>query len=70
MASVGIYYTWANNLLKTGNMSKGAVSFKNYKLVKLIYVEKNNKIIWKLTKSKTDVNPDFAKEYSEYCDEI
>ena len=51
-------------------MATGAVSFKNHKFVKFINIEKNKDIIRQVTKTKTEVNPDFAKDYREYCDEI
>ena len=67
---VGINYTWATNLLKTGNMETGSVSFKKPKLVKTVHIEKNKDIIREVLKSKRELDPDFEKDYRDYLKEI
>ncbi|TNV76016.1 hypothetical protein FGO68_gene7107 [Halteria grandinella] len=54
---VPVIYTWASNLLKTDDMEVGAVSFKNHGMVKKLHVEKNNEILKKIQKTKTEAHP-------------
>jgi uncharacterized protein YbcV (DUF1398 family) len=56
---VKIIYTWASNLLKKDDMATGAVSFKDDKKVVSLDIEKNNDIVKKLNKTKSERNPDF-----------
>ena len=59
-------YTWATNLLKTQDMQTGAVSYKNNKLVKKCYTEKNKDMVRVIMKTKTEAFPDFEKDYRDY----
>ena len=54
---VTIIYTWASNLLKTDDMAVGAVSFKDNDKVNKIHVEKNNVILKRIAKTKTEAHP-------------
>jgi hypothetical protein len=63
---VPIIYTWASNLLKEDDMEVGAVSFKNHDMVKKMHVEKNNEVLKKVAKTKTEAYPNLEKEYNDY----
>ncbi|CAG8578162.1 17553_t:CDS:2, partial [Acaulospora colombiana] len=63
--NVMVQYTPWSNLLKTGEMATGEVSFRNHKLVKKMTVsKKDNAIIKKLEKTKVERFPDLAGEKS------
>ncbi|OWA54538.1 Coiled-coil domain-containing protein 25 [Hypsibius exemplaris] len=55
-SNVGIVYTLASNLKKTGDMDTGQVGFKDQKAVRRARVEKRiNEIVNRLDKTKKDV---------------
>ena len=56
--SVQIVYTPAYNLKKTSDMDVGSVSFKNNKIVKRFYIDKDKDSIKDLLKSKQESYPD------------
>ena len=58
--------TWATNLLKTADMDVGAVSYKNNKIVKHMFVEKNKDLVKETMKTKSEVYPNFQEDHEEY----
>ncbi|CAG8456001.1 9618_t:CDS:2 [Acaulospora morrowiae] len=61
--NVMVQYTPWSNLLKTGEMATGEVSFHNHKLVRKMTVsKKDNMIIKRLEKTKVERFPDLAGE--------
>jgi len=64
---IGIVYTMASNLKKSGDMDVGQVGFKSHKAVKRVHVEKRiNEIVNRLEKTKrVDDSPNFARELEE-----
>ena len=47
-------------------MEVGAVSYKNNKIVKHMFVEKNKELVKETLKSKREVFPNFQQEHEEY----
>lgn len=47
-------------------MDVGAVSYKNNKVVKHMFVDKNKDLVRETMKSKREVNPDFKADHQEY----
>ncbi|CAG8444991.1 8387_t:CDS:2 [Ambispora gerdemannii] len=64
-SSVVVVYTPWKNLMKTGEMDVGQVSFRDHSLVKKITVEKDNQIVRRLEKTKKESFPDLALEKLE-----
>lgn len=63
LGNVGVVYTYWNNLKKTGDMDIGQVSFHRPGDVKRVVVEKrNNEIVNRMNRSKTEAYPDLARE--------
>lgn len=63
MGNVGVVYTMWSNLKKTGDMAVGQVGFHDSRGVKRVVVEKRvNEVVNRLNKTKTEANPDLAKE--------
>jgi len=61
--SVEVLYTPWSNLLKTNGMATGEVSFSNNAKVKKLQIKaKNNKILNRLEKTRTEKFPDLEKE--------
>ena len=65
-SSVGINYTWATNLLKTGDMETGQVSYKNNKLVVKFHIEKNKDLIRKTLKTRKEEFPNLEELQFNY----
>ena len=64
--NITIIYTPWSNLKKNGSMATGQVGFKDPKKVKKVFVEeRENKIVNRLNKTKTERFPDFAMEREE-----
>ncbi|ORZ38053.1 hypothetical protein BCR44DRAFT_1429493 [Catenaria anguillulae PL171] len=65
--NLSIIYTPASNLLKTGDMATGAVSFHQPKQVKRVHIATRvNDIVNRLNKTKVERHPDLAQEKLEY----
>ena len=47
-------------------MEVGAVSYKNNKIVKHMFVEKNKDLVKETMKSKREIFPNFQQEHEEY----
>ena len=47
-------------------MEVGAVSFKNHGMVKKMHIEKQNEILKRISKTKTEAHPNLEKEHTEY----
>ncbi|KAJ1916095.1 hypothetical protein H4219_003966 [Mycoemilia scoparia] len=61
--NISIIYTPWSNLLKSGDMATGQVSFHNTKKVRRIHVEtKDNAIVNRLNKTKVEKFPDLFQE--------
>lgn len=61
MNNITIVYTPWSNLKKTQGMDVGQVGFHNNKLVRKFKIDKRkNDIVNRLTKTKTEANPDLA----------
>ena len=61
LKEVTVIYTRWRNLLKTNDMVAGAVSFHDRLKVKRIKIEKNNTIVNKINKTKTESFPNLAE---------
>ena len=61
--NVTVIYTPWSNLKKSGAMATGQVGFKDNKMVKRVYVEqRENAIVNRLNKTKTEKFPDLRQE--------
>ncbi|KAK7576334.1 hypothetical protein V9T40_012620 [Parthenolecanium corni] len=61
LSEVDVVYTMWSNLKKTPGMEAGQVAFHNDNEVKKVKVEKRNEVVNKLTKTKTEENPDLRE---------
>jgi uncharacterized protein YdbL (DUF1318 family) len=71
VGNVGVVYTMWSNLKKSGDMAVGQVGFHNTRVVKRVTVEKrNNEIVNRLNRTKTEAFPDLAKQKIERVKEL
>lgn len=65
--NITIIYTPVDNLYTDGSMDDGTVTFKNPKKVKKVFInKKDNSIVNKITKTKTEISTDqFIKEQND-----